>query len=112
MPEFADFPGWLITVIGVVETTGALGLVLPGLTRIAPVLTPLAAIGLALTMASAAGFHIVHHDYADIAVNLALLLPLAFIAWARLGRWTMTSRSKRFGVHRATVWGQTRQTVD
>lgn len=92
-PVIAGFPGWLITVIGVVEMAGAVGLVLPAATRIAPVLTPLAAAGLALTMVAAALYHIAQGEYADITINLALLTPLAFLAWARSRRWPIAPRT-------------------
>lgn len=53
-----DLPGWLVRFIGVSEFAGAVGLLLPALTRIRPSLTALAAAGLALVMLLAAFFHI------------------------------------------------------
>ena len=41
-------PGWFVRFIGVAEVLGAIGLILPGLLRIRPGLTPLAAAGLVL----------------------------------------------------------------
>ena len=46
-----------IRLIGVVEVLGAAGLILPAVTHIAPVLVPLAAIGLVLVMVGAAVVH-------------------------------------------------------
>src|SRR5688572_18038366 len=46
-------PGWFLQFIGVCEVLGALGLVLPGLLRMRPVLTPLAGAGLVLIMLGA-----------------------------------------------------------
>ncbi|HEY0371819.1 MAG TPA: DoxX family protein [Thermoanaerobaculia bacterium] len=46
-------PGPFLRFIGVVEILGALGLILPGLTRIRPLLTPLAAAGLVIVMIGA-----------------------------------------------------------
>ena len=46
-------PGLFLRFIGVVEILGALGLILPGLTRIRPLLTPLAAAGLVIVMIGA-----------------------------------------------------------
>src|SRR5881392_3770601 len=46
-------PGWLLRFVGVAEVLGALGLVLPGLLRIKPGLTPLAAAGLVIIMVGA-----------------------------------------------------------
>jgi uncharacterized membrane protein YphA (DoxX/SURF4 family) len=53
-----DFTDTNIKLIGAVEVLGAIGLILPWLTGIAPILTPLAAVGLALVMAGAVVTHI------------------------------------------------------
>src|SRR5262249_8912685 len=53
MTKEIDFPGWFLHFIGVCEVLGALGLVLPGITRIRPGLTPLAAAGLVIIMIGA-----------------------------------------------------------
>lgn len=53
----ASWPRWRIKLLGVAELLGALGLVLPMATGIAPLLTPLAAVGLALLMAGAVHTH-------------------------------------------------------
>jgi uncharacterized membrane protein YphA (DoxX/SURF4 family) len=55
---FSDLARPLVIFIGWAEVLGAAGLVLPMATGIAPWLTPLAAIGLALTVLMAAGFHL------------------------------------------------------
>jgi len=47
------FPGWFLRSLGVLEALGALGLVLPGIFRIRPSLTPLAAAGLVVIMIGA-----------------------------------------------------------
>src|SRR5256886_2921341 len=48
-------PGWFLRFLGVAEVLGALGLVLPGLLRIRPGLTPLASAGLVIILVGAAG---------------------------------------------------------
>src|SRR5919106_5734418 len=53
-----DFSPATVRLIGGVELLGSLGLILPAATGIAPVLTPLAASGLALTMALAVATHL------------------------------------------------------
>src|SRR5947209_8719262 len=53
LTEQSPLPGWFLQFIGVCETLGALGLVLPGLSRIQPILTPLAAAGLVIIMIGA-----------------------------------------------------------
>jgi hypothetical protein len=46
-------PVALVRFIGVCEVTGALGLILPGLLKVRPTLTPLAAVGLVIIMSGA-----------------------------------------------------------
>jgi DoxX-like protein len=46
-------PGWFLRFTGTAEVLGALGLILPGLLRIRPGLTPLAAAGLSVVMIGA-----------------------------------------------------------
>lgn len=47
-----------IKLIGLAEVLGALGLILPLATGIAPVLTPIAAVGLVIVMAGAVATHV------------------------------------------------------
>jgi DoxX-like family len=53
-----DFTDTNVKLIGAVEVLGAIGLILPWLTGIAPILTPLAAVGIALVMAGAVVVHV------------------------------------------------------
>lgn len=80
-----DFSGSTVRLIGVVEVLAAVGLVLPAVTGIAPVLTPLAAVGLAVVMVLAAITHARRGEAQLIGVNLVLLLLSAFVAWGRFG---------------------------
>jgi DoxX-like family len=78
-------PGIFIRFIGVCEVLGALGLILPGLTRVRPELTSLAARGLVLIMAGAVMF--TPPDELVTAVPPVVLgLLAAFIAYARAPR--------------------------
>jgi uncharacterized membrane protein YphA (DoxX/SURF4 family) len=52
-----DFSPTSIRLIGLAEILGAIGLVLPAVVHIAPILVPLAAVGLALVMAGAVAVH-------------------------------------------------------
>jgi hypothetical protein len=67
--------------IGIAEWLGALGLILPGLTRIMPGLTVAAATGLALVTASATVFHLTRGEPAIVTAVLCLLA--AFVAYMR-----------------------------
>ena len=53
----ATWPRWRIRLLGLAEVAGAVGLVVPAATGVAPVLTPLAALCLAVLMVGAAGTH-------------------------------------------------------
>jgi uncharacterized membrane protein YphA (DoxX/SURF4 family) len=75
IPEF--HPG-MIRLIAVAEILGALGLILPGLTGIAPFLTPVAAAGLAIIMVGAVVTHARRKEGKSAAVNL-ILLALALV---------------------------------
>jgi hypothetical protein len=77
-------PGWLLRFIGVAEVLGALGLILPGLLRIRPGLTPLAAAGLAVIMVGATVITLVGGEVALALIPLAVGLLAAFVAY---GRW-------------------------
>ena len=86
-----DFTPTSIRLIGLVEVLGAAGLFLPAVTHIAPILVPLAAIGLALVMVGAAIVHARRNEPTNVIVNIVLLALAAFVAWGRLGLYTFTS---------------------
>jgi hypothetical protein len=65
---------------------GALGLLLPKLTKIDPQVTIAAAIGLALLMLSTTVFHISRQEYSTIGMNVVLQLA-PFIAVGYLASW-------------------------
>lgn len=68
-----DFSAPTVKAIGVIEIIGALGLVLPLLTGIAPVLAPLAAVGLVITMLAAAIVHVRRGEQAAPSLVLGVL---------------------------------------
>jgi hypothetical protein len=80
-----DFSPTTIRLIGVAEILGAIGLVLPAALHIAPILVPLAAIGLALVMAGAAVVHARRNEAPMVAINAVLLVLAVIVAWGRLG---------------------------
>jgi putative oxidoreductase len=90
----ADVPGPLVRFIGAAELAGALGLLLPALLRARPVLTPLAAIGLAVVMVLAAGFHVMRGEFALLGMPIALGTLAAFLAWGRLRAVPITARGR------------------
>jgi DoxX-like family len=77
-------PG-VVKALGAVEILGAVGLILPALLDIAPVLVPLAALGLGLIMIGAAIVEFRRQEFKHVLLNLAYLALLAFVAWGRFG---------------------------
>jgi uncharacterized membrane protein YphA (DoxX/SURF4 family) len=88
-PNQIALPGWFVRFIGVVEVLGALGLILPGLLRIRPGLTPLAAAGLVIIMIGATVLTLAGGDVAPALIPLAVGLLSAFVAY---GRWRFVRR--------------------
>jgi uncharacterized membrane protein YphA (DoxX/SURF4 family) len=76
-------PGPFLRFIGIAETAGALGLVLPGLFRIAAYLTPLAAGGLIVIMAGAVVVTSLGGAIAPALFPLVIGLLLGVVAYGR-----------------------------
>lgn len=87
-----DVPIWLVRFIGASELLGAIGLILPAATRIKPMLTPLAAVGLGIIMILAGLFHAMRGEFPVIPLNVFLLAVAAFVAWGRLRRVVILDR--------------------
>lgn len=85
-PNQVHLPGLFIRFIGVVEVLGALGLVLPGLLRIKPGLTPLAAAGLVIIMIGAVATTLMSGDVIPAMSPLVTGILAAFVAY---GRWRL-----------------------
>lgn len=95
-PELAEKMGWVddfsegvIKTIGGLEVLGAIGLILPGLTGIAPVLVPLAAVGLGLTQVGAIVVHGRRGEMQNVVVSAVLLAMTVFVAWGRFGDYSL-----------------------
>ena len=80
-----DYSGQQVKLIGVVEILGGLGLILPAWTGIAPILTPIAATGLAIVMVLAALVHVRRKEVNRTPVNAILFALAIFIAITRFG---------------------------
>ncbi|MER5643067.1 DoxX family protein [Streptosporangium sp. NPDC002524] len=85
LPWVEDFSDGQIRIIGILEVLAGLGLILPAVTGILPVLVPIAAVGLVITMVGAIAVHLRRKEYPGIAVNVVILLLSAFVAWGRFG---------------------------
>ncbi len=93
-------PGIFIRFIGVCEVLGALGLILPGLTRIRPDLTSLAARGLVLIMIGAVMFT-PPEALATAALPIVLGMLAAFVAYGRAPRTAEARPSHRVALQSA-----------
>ena len=75
-------PG-LRTFIGAAELLAAIGLIVPAATRILPWLTPLAAAGLMILMASAAVFHLSRGETANALFAVVIFVLVTIVAYMR-----------------------------
>ncbi|MFF2119559.1 DoxX family protein [Kitasatospora sp. NPDC058184] len=75
-----------LRALGTVEVLGAIGLVLPPLTGVAPPLALAAAVGLVLLQAGAVAVHLTGGDR-RIALNLGLVTTAAVTVWLAAGLW-------------------------
>jgi uncharacterized membrane protein YphA (DoxX/SURF4 family) len=80
-------PGWFLRSVGVLETAGALGLILPALFRIHRELTAFAAAGLVAIMTGAVVVTLQGGDVAPAALPFVVGIIAASIAYGRRG-WT------------------------
>ncbi|PYM95101.1 MAG: DoxX family protein [Candidatus Rokuibacteriota bacterium] len=85
-------PGLFMRFISVAELLGGIGLILPGLLRIRPGLTPLAAAGLVLIMIGATVLTLANGDVGPALAPFAVGLLLAFVAY---GRWRLAPQEGR-----------------
>jgi hypothetical protein len=87
--------GWVDTMpmprvrlIGLLEVLGAVGLILPPLTGIAPAVAIVAAIGLVLIQIGAFRLHLSRHELSDLPLNVLLLAMAVAAAWLGASAWT------------------------
>ena len=78
-----DFSAGSVKAIGALEVLAAVGLVLPAAIDIAPVLVPLAALGLVLIMVGAVITRLRRHEPKAMVADLAYLALAGFVAWGR-----------------------------
>jgi putative oxidoreductase len=85
-------PRWFQVFLGVAEVLAAVGLTLPGLTRIQPWLVPAAAVGVIIVTVSATILHLSRAEYSSAATTFVLLLLAIFVADGRWRRSPIASR--------------------
>jgi uncharacterized membrane protein YphA (DoxX/SURF4 family) len=86
-------PGLFIRFIAIVEVAGGLGLILPGLLRIRPMLTPLAALGLLLDMLGATAYNLISGQIGAAVTTVVLGLICLAIAYGRRS-WVARARTE------------------
>jgi DoxX-like family len=95
LTEQTPLPGLFVRVLGVAEVLGAIGLILPGLLRIWPVLTPLAASGLVIIVTGATVLTLVGVVPVGAAMALIPLVVGLLSAFVAYGRWRLTPLGPR-----------------
>ena len=83
-PWVKDFSLNTVRLVGMAELLAALGLVLPMLLDIFPVLTSLSAIGLSLIMIFAMVYHFTKKEMKEIGFNLVILIMALFVTYGRI----------------------------
>ena len=89
LTEQTPLPGLFVRFLGVAEVLGAIGLILPGLLRIWPVLTPLAASGLVIITIGATVLTLVGVVPVGAAMALIPLVIGILSAFVTYGRWRL-----------------------
>jgi uncharacterized membrane protein YphA (DoxX/SURF4 family) len=79
----ATLPRWFQLFLGVAEVLAAVGLTLPGLTRIQPRLVAWAAAGIMIVMICATPLHLMRGEVSSAAITFVLLAMATFIAYMR-----------------------------
>ncbi len=97
VPWAGEVPQALVRFIGISELLGGIGLLVPGVFRIKPRLTPYAASGLLTIQVFAMIFHFSRGEYGAIGFNVVLALAAAFIAWGRFKKLPVLERGRQGG---------------
>lgn len=79
----ASLPRWFQLFLGVAEVAAGIGLILPGVTRIAPFLVAWAADGIVIVMVAATIWHFVRGEISSGFVTMVLLAMAVFVAYQR-----------------------------
>ena len=79
----ATLPRWFQVFLGVAEIMAAVGITLPGLTRVMPWLVTWAAGGIMIVMVSATAFQVWRGEISGAAITFVLLAMAAFVTYMR-----------------------------
>ncbi len=88
-----EMPELFVRFVGLMEVLGAIGLIAPAASRILPILTPLAALGLSVVQVAAIILHAVRSETAmTLPMNLVLLALSLFVLWGRIRKAPIAAR--------------------
>jgi uncharacterized membrane protein YphA (DoxX/SURF4 family) len=79
----ATMPRWFQLFLGVAEVLAAVGLTLPGVSRIQPWLVSCAAAGVTIVMICATIFHVMRSEMSSAVITAVLLVMALFVAYMR-----------------------------
>jgi uncharacterized membrane protein YphA (DoxX/SURF4 family) len=88
----ASIPRWFQLFLGAAEVLAAIGLTLPGLTRIKPGLVPAAAAGIMFIMVCATALHLWRSEFSAAVTTTVLLILATFVAYGRWRRVPIAAR--------------------
>ena len=78
-----SLPRWFWVFLGVAEICAAVGITLPGVSRIQPWLVTWAAVGIMIVMVSATVWHLARAEWSSAVVTLLLLAMATFVTYGR-----------------------------
>ena len=99
--QYFALPGPFLRFLGIAEILGSLGLILPGLLRIRPALTPLAATGLLAIMIGAVATSVANAEPTAAPLPLAIGSLAAFVAHGRRRPIPFRKSPRRSALHPA-----------
>jgi hypothetical protein len=111
LTEQTPLPGLFVRFLGVAEVLGAIGLILPGLLRIWPVLTPLAASGLVIIVTGATVLTLVGVVPVGAAMALIPLVVGLLSAFVAYGGWRRSGGDLRSNRKEEPLWQTTTPTM-
>jgi putative oxidoreductase len=88
----AMLPRWFQLFLGIAEVLAAIGLTLPGITRIRPALVPAAAVGIMIVMICATALHLWRREFSAAVTTIVLLALATFVAYGRWRRLPIPAR--------------------
>jgi uncharacterized membrane protein YphA (DoxX/SURF4 family) len=81
--QMSVLPRWFQLFLGTAEVLAAIGLTLPGITRVMPATIPAAAAGLMFVMVCATVWHLARAEYSSAVITAILFVLLTIVAYQR-----------------------------